>query len=72
MRLNYGILPLLDIRGGACGNRTDGMCTMSGFFKSQSEAYALSNYNFACFGNFTINYPNGGKDYDGAITTSVG
>jgi hypothetical protein len=72
MRLNNGILPLSDIRGGACGNRTDGMCTMSGFLKSQSKAYALSNYNFACFGNYTIKYPNHGKDYDGAISTSVG
>lgn len=72
MRVNNGILPLSDIRGGACGNRTDGMCTVSGFLKSQSKAYALSNYNFACFGNYTIKYPNNGTDYDGAISTSVG
>ena len=72
MRVNNGILPLSDIRGGACGNRTDGLCTVSGFLKSQSNAYALSNYDFACFGNYTIKYPNNGKNYDGAITTSVG
>jgi hypothetical protein len=31
MRVNNGTLPLSNIRGRACGNRTDGMCTMSGF-----------------------------------------
>jgi hypothetical protein len=72
MRLNNGILPLSDIRGGACGNRTDGMCPLSGFLKSQATAYAQSNYDFACFGNYTIAYPNNGKDYDGAISTSTG
>lgn len=72
MRLNNGILPLSDIRGGGCGNRTDGMCTLSGFLQSQAKAYAQSNYNFACFGNYTISFPNNGKDYDGAIFTSTG
>jgi hypothetical protein len=72
LRVNNGILPLSDLRGGACGNRTDGLCTLSGFLQSQSKAYALSNYDFACFGNYTIKYPNNGTDYDGAISKSTG
>ncbi|CEJ87353.1 hypothetical protein VHEMI04389 [[Torrubiella] hemipterigena] len=75
MRLNSGILPLNSIRGGACGDHTtgrlDGLCEMSAFLKSQEKAYELSNYNYACFGNYTL--PSGGNstnkaiDYDGTI-----
>jgi hypothetical protein len=54
MRLNNGILPLSSIRGGACKGRTDGMCAMSSFLQSQQDAYAKSNYNYACFANYTI------------------
>jgi hypothetical protein len=72
MRLNNGILPLSDIRGGACGNRTDGMCALPNFLQSQAKAYAKSNYDFVCFGNYTIAYPNNGTNYDGAISTSAG
>lgn len=68
MRVNDGILPLRSIRGGGCENRTDGMCAMKSFLKSQSNAYALSNYNFACFGNYTISNATSGKDYDGTIS----
>lgn len=71
MRLNNGILPLSTIRGGACGNRTDGLCAMSSFLQSQSNAYQLSNYNYACFGNYTIANATSGFDYDGAITNST-
>ncbi|EHY55106.1 3-phytase A [Exophiala dermatitidis] len=67
MRLNNGILPLSTIRGGYCGNRTDGLCPLNSFIKSQSGAYDLSNYQYACFGNYTIDYPNNGTDYDGTI-----
>lgn len=66
MRLNNGILPLSTIRGGACGNRTDGMCSLSNFLASQQNAYNLSNYNYACFANYTISSSNL-PDYDGAI-----
>ncbi|MCJ1456883.1 hypothetical protein MMC28_007249 [Mycoblastus sanguinarius] len=74
MRLNNGILPLDTIRGGACGNSTtgagrpDGMCAMSNFLQSQANAYALSNYDYACFGNYTIADPTNGHDYDGTIS----
>jgi hypothetical protein len=72
MRLNNGILPLNTIRGGACGNSTtgriDGMCDMGSFLKSQENAYELSNYDYACFGNYTIANVTSGQDYDGAIT----
>ena len=68
MRLNNGILPLDTIRGGACKGRRDGMCAMNKFLKSQADAYALSNYDFACFGNYTIADPTSGKDYDGTIS----
>ncbi|KAI9822640.1 MAG: hypothetical protein M1827_000359 [Pycnora praestabilis] len=68
MRLNYGILPLNTIRGGACEGRTDGLCTMSSFIGSQANSYNMSNYDFACFGNYSIPDPTNGADYDGAIT----
>jgi len=67
-RLNNGILPVSTIRGGACGDRTDGLCSLGNFLTSQKNSYALSNYQYACFGNYTIPYPNGGKDYDGTIS----
>lgn len=71
MRLNNGILPLNTIRGGACGNatsgRVDGMCDLGSFVESQAGSYALSNYDYACFGNYTIPNPTNGTDYDGAI-----
>lgn len=67
MRLNHGILPLSTIRGGACGNRTDGLCEMGNFLASQANAYELSNYNYACFGNYTIENATNIVDYDGAI-----
>lgn len=71
MRLNNGILPLSTIRGGACGNRTDGLCAMDGFLQSQANAYQLSNFDYACFGNYTLQNPYSGMDYDGAITNST-
>lgn len=72
MRLNDGILPLNTIRGGGCGNSTsgriDGMCEMGAFLESQKDAYTLANYDYACFGNYTIdNVENAGMDYDGTI-----
>ena len=68
MRLNDGILPLETIRGGACKGRSDGMCAMDKFLQSQGDAYALSDYDFACFGNYTVSDPTSGKDYDGTIS----
>lgn len=72
MRLNSGILPLNSIRGGACGDHTtgrlDGLCSMSAFLSSQDKAYETSNYNYACFGNYTL--PGNSStaiDYDGTI-----
>lgn len=70
MRLNNGILPLEAIRGGACKGRSDGMCAMENFLQSQVDAYALSNYDYACFGNYTIANPTSGKDFDGTIFES--
>jgi Histidine phosphatase superfamily (branch 2) len=65
MRLNNGVLPLSTIRGGACRGRSDEMCSMDKFLESQSDAYERANYDFVCFGNYTIPYPNGGRDFDG-------
>ncbi|MCJ1402945.1 hypothetical protein MMC11_006166 [Xylographa trunciseda] len=71
MRLNNGIIPLNTIRGGACDGRIDGMCAMSSFLQSQEGSYALSNYDFACFGNYTIdNVGSQGQDYDGTISAA--
>ena len=68
MRLNNGVLPLSEIRGGLCAGRTDGMCPMAKFVESQANAYAMSNYDYACFGNYTISNPTNGQDYDGTIS----
>lgn len=71
MRLNNGIVPLHTIRGGACGDdktgRKDGLCELGAFFKSQETAYELSNYNYACFANYTIPDSVKAIDYDGTI-----
>lgn len=71
MRLNNGILPLNTIRGGKCGNATsgrlDGLCELDKFLQSQEDAYKLSNYDYACFGNYTIVNSTTGIDYDGTI-----
>jgi len=75
MRLNNGILPLNSIRGGLCGNatsgRVDGMCDLGSFIMSQAGSYALSNYDYACFANYTIADPTNGMDYDGTISSST-
>ncbi|TVY83320.1 3-phytase A [Lachnellula suecica] len=71
MRLNNGIVPLNTIRGGACGNsttgRVDGMCAKEDFVASQANSTTLANYQYACFGNYTVTNVPGGKDYDGTI-----
>ena len=65
MRLNDGILPLSTIRGGDCEGRTDGMCKLENFMKSQERSYELSNYDYVCFGNYSIE--NDGRDFDGTL-----
>ena len=67
MRLNNGILPLDTIRGGFCTGRTDGLCAMDKFLESQQKAYEMSNYDYACFGNYTVTSEPPGEDYDGTI-----
>lgn len=72
MRLNNGILPLNTIRGGACGNTTDGridgLCAMDAFIESQNDAETSANYDYVCFGNYTIANQTSGMDYDGTLT----
>ena len=69
MRLNNGIVPLNTIRGGMCEGRIDGMCEIGKFVESEASAYELANYNFACFGNYSIdNVGSEGQDYDGTIS----
>ncbi|RMD41713.1 hypothetical protein DV735_g3388, partial [Chaetothyriales sp. CBS 134920] len=67
-RLNNGILPLDSIRGGKCKGRTDGLCPLSNFIESQADAYALSNYDFVCFGNYSLVNATSGLDYKGETT----
>lgn len=67
MRLNNGILPLSSIRGGACSGRPDGLCALGDFLRSQENATALANYQYACFGNYSVPDPTSGYDYDGTI-----
>jgi hypothetical protein len=70
-RVNNGILPLHTIRGGGCKNgREDGLCALGAFLNSQKDAYAASNYNYACFGNYTVSNPYAGNDFDGTIKQS--
>lgn len=68
-RLNHGILPLDSIRGGACEGRSDGLCPLSDFIRSQANSTNLANYQYACFGNYSISTDDvlTGKDYDGTI-----
>jgi hypothetical protein len=70
MRLNHWILPLNTIRGGACGTSTigriDGMCVLEDFITSQQDITAMANYDYSCFGNYTIGNATSGKDCDGA------
>lgn len=68
MRLNNGILPLNTIRGGACEGRMDGMYAIGKFIGSRTDAYKLANYDFACFGNYTVAGPTSGEDYDGTVS----
>ncbi|KZF20409.1 3-phytase [Xylona heveae TC161] len=73
MRLNNGILPLNTLRGGQCGNatagtgRTDGLCALDQFLATQQDSYKLANYDYACFGNYTLSNITSGHDYDGTI-----
>lgn len=69
MNVNHGILPLDTIRGGFCQGRIDGLCPLDRFLESQVGAEEKANYQFACFGNYSIdNDADPGKDYDGTIT----
>ena len=56
IRLNNGILPLRQIRGGQCRirGRTDGLCPLAKFLRSQQNAETLANYQFACFANYNV------------------
>jgi hypothetical protein len=67
MRLNNGILPLSTIRGGNCEGRTDGLCALESFIESQDNSTTLANYQYSCFGNYTIVNATDGHDYDGTI-----
>ncbi|KAL9090005.1 MAG: hypothetical protein Q9165_005534 [Trypethelium subeluteriae] len=71
LRLNNGILPIETIRGGACSSRTDGLCKLDSFLASQTNAYARSNYDYACFANYTLLDPFNGYDYDGTISETT-
>ena len=69
IRLNNGILPLSTIRGGLCSDRTDGLCSLSDFTQSQSNATSEANYEFICFGSYVFNETlnNGDGNYFASI-----
>ncbi|ATY58268.1 Histidine phosphatase clade-2 [Cordyceps militaris] len=71
MRLNNGIVPLNTIRGGKCGDSTkgrlDGLCELGAFLDSQANTFQDSNYQYACFGNYTLKNSTTNVDYDGTI-----
>jgi hypothetical protein len=68
LRLNNGILPLNTLESGATGNRTDGLSSLSGFLQSQVDIVEKTNYNYACFGNYTLSNVTGLVDYNGTIS----
>ena len=43
------------------------MCALGDFMRSQQNSTAMANYNYSCFGNYTITDPTSGKDFDGVI-----
>ena len=47
------------------------MCAMSNFLASQANATTQANYQYACFGNYSIINPTNGNDYDGTINNST-
>lgn len=65
MRLNGGVLPLSSIRGGACKGRSDELCPLKQFLKSQEKAADRARYKQACFGNYDV--VNDGRDVDGTV-----
>ena len=36
----------------SCGNRTDGWCEMETFLAAEKAQVAMSNYEYACFGDY--------------------
>ncbi|CAF1589090.1 unnamed protein product [Adineta ricciae] len=55
MKLNKGILPLNSIRGGFCSReRQDGLCSIENFLASQTNASIMANFDYVCFGNYTL------------------
>ncbi|MCJ1271958.1 hypothetical protein MMC22_011863 [Lobaria immixta] len=50
--LNQRTIPLgVSLKG--CGKRDDGWCELETFLKIQSDALADSEFNYACYGNYT-------------------
>ncbi len=74
IRLNRGILPLDSIRGGACKSRSDGMCPIEKVLESQAHAYEMSNFDYACYGNYSALITDliSGRDWDGTIRETNG
>lgn len=50
--LNQRTIPL-GMSYAACGQRADGWCELSTFLNVTSNAYALSQYDYACNGKYT-------------------
>lgn len=37
-----------------CGNRVDGWCELNNFLAAEANRTTLADYNYACFGNYTV------------------
>ncbi|KAG8871404.1 hypothetical protein FRB97_008719 [Tulasnella sp. 331] len=62
---NDAVVPLASIEGGACSNgRLDGLCGLDKFKANLGQATAKANYQYSCFGNYSLP---GSFDGDGAI-----
>jgi len=51
---NDAVMPLASIQGGYCAGREDGLCPLAGFRQALAQATRKANYQFACFGNYTL------------------
>lgn len=71
MRLNYGVLPLNTIRGGCVRVALMACVRWAVSSRVRLVLMPLSNYDFACFGDYTIPNPTNGEDYDGTISARV-
>jgi hypothetical protein len=53
--LNDAVVPLTGIAG--CANSKDGLCAFDTFVKGMQQRIAEVDFEFGCFGNYTVPIP---------------